>query len=134
MSRKGVDWKEHLEEWARQMDWTSVSWERWVGWEKRKRRIILKEDAYVLLSVYLLEKRKKPLIQQEIIVYATLRFGISNKTTVRALDILAKHGLVEIRRGATFPFRIYIRTTEKGRAIAKLLEKIIIILADGGER
>ena len=103
-----------------------------VGWEKRKRRILLRESAYVLLSIYLLEKleRKKYFIQQEVIDYTAKRFGLSNKTTCRAVNILAKHGLVETKNENKFPYRMFIRTTEKGENIAKLLKEIISILAE----
>jgi DNA-binding HxlR family transcriptional regulator len=54
----------------------------------------------------------------------------SQQAIYNALPILLRNGLIEERQSDTFPFRIEVTLTEKGRRVAALLAEIEKIMKE----
>ena len=98
------------------------------NWEKRKRRLLLTENALVLVTIYLMESGRvgnySSIGKQDVVNEAGRLYGLSNKTVLKAIKVLRDRGLVDVVEGHRFPFRSRVRLTSLGRRIASLLAEV----------
>ena len=98
------------------------------NWEKRKRRLLLTENALVLVTIYLMESGRlgnySDIGKQDVVNEAGRLYGLSNKTVLKAIETLKEKGLVEIVEEHKFPFKSKLRLTDLGRKIAVFLAEV----------
>ena len=98
------------------------------NWEKRKKRLLLTENALVLVTIYLMESGRlgnySGFGKQDVVNEAGRLYGLSNKTVLKAIEILKEKGLVEIVEEHRFPFKSRLRLTDLGRKIAVFLAEV----------
>jgi len=98
------------------------------NWDIRRRRLLLTENALVLVTLYLMETKKlgayTDISKQDVVNEAGRLYGLSNKTVLKAIKTLRDKGLVEVVEGHRFPFRSRVRLTSLGRRIASLLVEV----------
>jgi len=91
------------------------------NWEKRKKRVLLTENALVLVTIYLMENGNLGydgnFSKQDVVNEAGRLFGLSNKTTLKAIKILEKYGLVQVI--GKNPSRV--KLTKIGKEVGKYL-------------
>ena len=98
------------------------------NWDIRRRRLLLTENALVLVTLYLMETKKlgayTEISKQDVVNEAGRLYGLSNKTVLKAIKTLRNKGLVEVVESQKFPFRSRVKLTKLGRRIASLLAEV----------
>ena len=106
------------------------------NWEKRKRRLILTENALVLVTIYLMESGRvgnySSIGKQDVVNEAGRLYGLSNKTVLKAIELLREKGLVEIVEEHKFPFKSKLKLTDLGRKIAVFLAEVERLMPSSG--
>jgi len=98
------------------------------NWEKRKKRLLLTENALVLVTIYFMESDRlgnySDFGKQDVVNEAGRLYGLSNKTVLKAIEALKERGLVEIVEEHRFPFKSKLRLTDLGRKVAVFLAEV----------
>jgi len=98
------------------------------NWEKRKKRLLLTENALVLVTIYFMESGRlgnySAIGKQDVVNEAGRLYGLSNKTVLKAIETLKEKGLVEVVEEHKFPFKSKLRLTDLGRKIAVFLAEV----------
>ena len=98
------------------------------NWEKRKKRLLLTENALVLVTIYFMESGRlgnySDFGKQDVVNEAGRLYGLSNKTVLKAIEALKEKGLVEIVEEHKFPFKSKLRLTDLGRKVAVFLAEV----------
>ena len=98
------------------------------NWEKRKKRLLLTENALVLVTIYFMESDRlgnySDFGKQDVVNEAGRLYGLSNKTVLKAIEALKEKGLVEVVEEHKFPFKSKLRLTDLGRKIAVFLGEV----------
>ena len=98
------------------------------NWEKRKKRLLLTENALVLITIYFMESGRlgnySDFGKQDVVNESGRLYGLSNKTVLKAIEALKERGLVEIVEEHRFPFKSKLRLTDLGRKVAVFLAEV----------